>query len=445
MWPSIFPFLGREDQLAFCAEHPFLESCQQKIWPMGFPALHNPFVQSLFAFSQDSSAQSDATTQQFSTPWQAWNYAYGPVAEWDADVAAGKTPKTRFRPLDVLQERAKALCPQFRADSFSGGQLYWLGELCAKAGDAPRTLAAEKRYLALKEVRYRPQGRLTLAIQQMKIANTWEAAWETFRSILQEDPIDSSTEVQIRSAIDDEADKNESIALAWSKERYSLLLDRAKNPKPGTDPVSYVWVFTAGGDLVHRYYLAGQTEKATALVAELNQLKSVHPEEANRWGTDSVYAANMEMKPAPPIPVLKAMGRQPGSDLVQKGRIELVHFMFLRCPPCISDLSNLDKFEQRYKKENILIANVTTYQSALQPDHPSHSSVEAALNEARHKRSPHLMMALSPEQTLADYHVTAFPIIAVIDKEGRLRFIGQSQGFDEGKDVDRLIRKLLAE
>jgi hypothetical protein len=251
--------------------------------------------------------------------------------------------------------------------------------------------------------------------------------------------------VAVRVAIEEEADKTEMTALGWSQERYSLLLDRANNPKPGVPSVSYVWAFTAGGDLVHRYYLAGATDKATTLVAELNQLKAAHPEGAQGWGADYLNAANMEMNPAPKIPVLKAVGGQQGADLVQKGRVEVVHFIFLRCSPCITQLKYLDSMQKRFGKENVLVANVTTYKTALQPDAPAHSSVDSALQKTRKKESPHLSMVVAPERTLADFHVTAFPVLAVIDKEGRLRYEGLSNSFDEGEEIDRLVRKLLAE
>ncbi|HLK52936.1 MAG TPA: redoxin family protein [Candidatus Angelobacter sp.] len=388
---------------------------------------------------------SNNTDSHFSSPSQAWAYANGPAAEWDADVAAGKTPKSHFRPSGVTQERAKTLCPQFALESTSGEELYWLAKLCESGGAFPKGLSAAERYLTLPEATHGPDARLELSILQMRVSQAWETSWPTLRTILQEDPIESKAEVLIRTAIEEEADKNEATALGWSQERYSLLLERENNPKPESPAVPYVWIFTAGGDLVHRYYLAGEMDKATALVAELNQLKDAHPQEMRGWAADSLYTANMEMKPAPQIPVLKAVGRPVGADLVQKGRVEVVHFMFLRCPPCITDLRYLDEFEKRYRKENVLVANLTTYQSALQPDNPPHNSVEAALNKARHKRSPHLTMAVAPEQTLADYQITAFPVIAVIDKTGRLRYVGQSRGFDEGEELDRLVRKLLAE
>ncbi len=255
----------------------------------------------------------------------------------------------------------------------------------------------------------------------------------------------SEAEVLIRTAINEEAEKNEALALQWAQERYSLLLERAMNPEPSLTPTSYTWVEMAGGDLVHRYYLAGDTTKATALVAELNQLKDAHPEDVRGWGADYLRIANMEMKPAPQIPVLKALGRQPGADLVQKGRVEVVWFFFLNCSHCVTDMRYLNEFEKRYRKENLLIANLTTYKTAVRMEALPHTKVEAELDKTRRKKSPHLTMAVAPEQTLADYNITSFPRIVVIDKMGRLRYQGIPDGLDKGEDLDRLVRQLLAE
>jgi len=54
-------------------------------------------------------------------------------------------------------------------------------------------------------------------------------------------------------------------------------------------------------------------------------------------------------------------------------------------------------------------------------------------------------MALVPERTLQDYGITLFPVVVVIDKAGRLRYVGVSNGYDSGETIDRLVRRLLDE
>lgn len=392
-----------------------------------------------------SPAGTERTVPHFSSPSHAWAYVNEPKDEWEKALKAGKVPKSSTPVAGEIQRRAREQCQAFELDSVSGEGLYWLAKLCENAGMFPKGLAAAENYLAGTNSAQKVEAHLLLAGLQMRTTGNWEAAWTTYRTILQADPISAEQELAVRVAIGEEADTNEATALTWSQERYSILLDRASNFKPGTDPLPYVWILMAGGDLVHRYYIAGQTDKARALLAELNQLKAAHPEGATGWAADYLNAANMEMNPAPQIPVLTAIGRQPGSNLVQKGRVEVVHFIFLRCSPCVTQLKYLDSLQKRYGKENLLVTNVTTYQAALQPDTPPHSDVDSALEKTRKKESPHLAMVVAPEKTLADYQVKSFPVLAIIDKEGRLRFEGIPDGFDEGEELDRLVRKLLAE
>lgn len=382
---------------------------------------------------------------KFLSPSQAWAYASAELADWDAAVAARKEPKTRFRPAGEMEVRANALCPDFQLETVSGEELYWLAKLCEYEPKPLKALTAAEHYLATARPEHGSEARRLLAILQMRVTKRWESSWDTYRTILRSDPIDSEVEVAARVAIEEEADRDEVAALRWSQDRYTVLLERARNQQEGLPPVAYEWVLMAAGDLVHRYYLSGDADRATALVREMEELKQQHSGAFHGWAADAVNWAAMEMKPAPPVPVLKALGHVPGPDIVQKGRVEVVHFIFLRCAPCITQLPDLDDLQKRYKNKGVLVASVTTYRAALQPDLPPHAQIESALERVRKKESPQLTMAVSPEQTLAEYKVTAFPVLAVIDKHGRLRYTGQSNQFDEGEEIDRLVQKLLAE
>jgi hypothetical protein len=94
---------------------------------------------------------------------------------------------------------------------------------------------------------------------------------------------------------------------------------------------------------------------------------------------------------------------------------------------------------------DLLVADVTTYKAALQPDSPSQAEVESALAKMRRDKAPRVTMALVPEQALQDYRITLFPVVAIIDRAGRLRYEGVSNGYDSGEKIDRLVRRLLDE
>lgn len=400
----------------------------------------NLLLMAVLSLNQSASIGPDKV--RFDKPSEAFAYANSPMAEWEAAVNARKPPKTRIAPTAEVWHRAKALCPTFAVEDVSGEELYWLANLCKSKPNIG--LTALHSYLKGNGQQHRPEAHLLLSELEGRTTQSWVSAWDTLRTILQEDPIESQQEVRVRVAIGDEADKNEATALQWSEERYFLLLERLQNPKPGTPRVSPEYLIMAGADLAHRYYLAGRRDDATLLLWVLDAMQAQNVGQGG-WAAVQLNWANMETKPAPPIPVLHAAGGNPGTDIVQRGRVEVVSFFFLRCFPCISEMPELDDFQKRYPKNKVLVVDVTTYKVALQPDAPSHREVESAIGKLGRKKSHHLTMAVTAEQVLDDYGIYSFPVLAVIDKAGRLRYAGFSNDFDSGEAIDRLVRQLLDE
>jgi hypothetical protein len=105
----------------------------------------------------------------------------------------------------------------------------------------------------------------------------------------------------------------------------------------------------------------------------------------------------------------------------------------------------LQDFEKRYAKDRVLVADVTTYKAALQPDAASASTVETQMQKLRHKHARDLTMAIAPEKALQDYGIHSYPVVVVIDKHGRFRYSGFTITFDEGEEIDQLVQKLLLE
>jgi thiol-disulfide isomerase/thioredoxin len=374
-------------------------------------------------------------------PSEAYEFAYQPAAEWEEAVHAHKVPAHQVRPDDVAKQRAEALCPSFAIEDVSGEELYWLAKLCQR--DHAKALTALHRYLAGSELAHGPDARLLLAVLQMRTTGTWEAAWGTIRTLLQEDPIEP-VQGQIDGAIDDEATANPQEALKWSEERYAILLDRSQADKPGMPPVSPRFALIAGSDLVHRYYLAGQTDKAMKLLEEMNGFAESHPEAAQGWGAEDLHWANLEMHPAPPVAVVKLLGRTTPSRLIQTGRVELVSFFLLGCAPCMSELPSLNALQKRYGRK-LLVTDVTAYalNSYLEP--PTHSNIEASIERVLLKKAPGIEVAITSDTTLATYGIHSYPVVALVDKMGRLRYVGHDVTFEDDDPIGFLIRKLIQE
>jgi thiol-disulfide isomerase/thioredoxin len=391
----------------------------------------------LLLAAQFSSAQST-----FTKPSEAYDYARRPLTEWEAAIYEHKQPVTLLAPENLVWQRLRTLCPSFTVESVNGSEVFWLAKLCEQ--DAPKALLAVQRYLAGSELTHAPDARFLMAMLQMRTTGNWEASWETIRTILREDPI-QPVAGQIDSVIDDEARANPKKALEWSKERYSLLLDRSENEKPGTTPVAPSYVLSAGSDLVHRYYMAGETAPAVKVLDELNNFAKSNPDETADWGARLLHWANLEMHPPPAIPAVKMLRGNFSSDLIRPGRVELISFFFLGCYPCMRELPHLDALQKQYGEKKLLVTDVTSYKVNLHTSGSDHSIIDAALQKALLDSAPSIGVIITSDETLAGYGVKAFPVVAVVDKVGRLRYIGIDANLDEDAPVGHLIRQLIEE
>ncbi len=391
----------------------------------------------LLLFVQFPSAQS-----KFTKPSEAYDFARRPLTEWEAAISEHKQSVTLIAPENLVWQRLRELCPSFTVDSVNGSELFWLAKLCER--DAPKALLAVQRYLAGSESTHAPDARFLMAILQMRTTGNWEASWETIRTILREDPI-QPVEGQIDAVIDQEAGDDPTKALEWSKERYALMLDRSQNAKPGITPVASSYTLAAGSDLAHRYYMAGETGPAVKVLEELNTFARSHPDETADWGARVLHWANLEMHPPPAITAVKMLRGNFSSDLIRPGRVELISFFFLGCSPCMRKLPHLDALQKRYGEEKLLVTEVTSYKVNLYTTGSDYSKIDAALEKALLENAPSIGVVITSDETLARYGVNAFPVVAVVDKLGKLRYIGVDANIEEYDPVGRLIRELIEE
>lgn len=397
----------------------------------------------LIFFAQSLPAQST-----FTKPSEAYEFAQRPMTEWMAAIHSGKEPVTRTAPSGLVRQRAKALCLTFPLESVTGEELYWLAKLCDR--DPQKSLLAVERYLSGRELAHRAEARLLLAMGQVRATGNWESAWGTFRTMLQEDPIPPAqplpdVAIDLDAAIDDEARTNPKKALEWSKERYALLLERSHNLKPDVPPFSYSFVLSAGSDLVHRLYLASDTAQALKILDEMNSNAQHHPDGSNGWGAEELHWANLEMHPASAINVLKHFGTNSGAEVIQQGRVEVVSFFFLGCAPCVSELPHLNELQKRYGTKKLLVTDVTTYKANSYLSPSTDSNIETSLEKARLENAPDIGFVITSDETLATYGIHGFPTVAIVDKLGRLRYVGREINFDDDDSMGALIHTLIEE
>lgn len=329
----------------------------------------------------------------------------------------------------------------FAVEKQSGEELYYLALLCRDASDWQRSQIVIEHYLAVPAPPHVAEARLLLAFLY-RMQSQPDKAWQVLHVALEEDPIQSNMCSMVDTLIEDEP--NEAKALDRSAERYSILLKRVDNPKPDAAKVPYQWLVLAGTNLVHLYYLSERNDEAQKVLGQLNHLKEAHPNEVGGWAAEELHWANLEMRPAPSIPIRKLVSQKPISGLIQKGRVEVISFFFLGCAPCLGELPALNDLQKRHDNSKVLVADVTTYKANSFPQR-TQSKIEGALKETRRKKAPAVSMVVTSDETLADYGIHGFPVIAVIDKSGRLRYMGRDISFDEDDPVGHLVAKLVTQ
>ena len=109
------------------------------------------------------------------------------------------------------------------------------------------------------------------------------------------------------------------------------------------------------------------------------------------------------------------------------------------------ELPHLDALQKRYGEKKLLVTDVTSYKVNLHTTGSNHSIIEAALEKALTENAPSIGVVITSDETLASYGIKAFPIVAVVDTLGRVRYIGPDARFEEDDPVGQLIRELIEE
>jgi thiol-disulfide isomerase/thioredoxin len=147
----------------------------------------------------------------------------------------------------------------------------------------------------------------------------------------------------------------------------------------------------------------------------------------------------------PTITAVKMLRGDFSPDLIRPGRVGLISFFFLGCYPCMQELPHLEALQKRYGEKKLLVTGVTSYKVNLYTTGSDHSEIDAAVEKALLEGAPSIGVVITSDETLASFGVKAFPVVAVVDKLGKLRYIGNDANLEEDDPVGSLIRELIEE
>jgi thiol-disulfide isomerase/thioredoxin len=129
---------------------------------------------------------------------------------------------------------------------------------------------------------------------------------------------------------------------------------------------------------------------------------------------------------------LKSLTNENVSLASLKGKLVLIDFFYKSCYPCMLALPVLQSLHEKYKDKGLMIIGIDPYDKR-----------ESNIAEFLAKRGITYPVLLEGKQAANDYHVTGYPTIYLIDKNGII--IKAHSGYGEGteKELTKLIENNL--
>ena len=117
-----------------------------------------------------------------------------------------------------------------------------------------------------------------------------------------------------------------------------------------------------------------------------------------------------------------------------RGKVVLLNFWAVECPPCRIEMPELEKIHRRYSKQGLRVLGVTEMD-------PTRDQVIRSVKEL----GVTYPILLDPGGRIATlYGIEAHPTSFVIDAKGMVRFVNGGYLKGEEKDIEREIRNALA-
>lgn len=111
-----------------------------------------------------------------------------------------------------------------------------------------------------------------------------------------------------------------------------------------------------------------------------------------------------------------------------KGKLILIDFFYKSCYPCMQALPALQSLNEKFKDKGLKVIGIDPYDKK-----------EDNIAEFLSKRGVTYTVFLNGKDTAKDYHVSGYPTIYLIDKNGKIIFI--QEGF--GKDTENILEEII--
>jgi thiol-disulfide isomerase/thioredoxin len=202
--------------------------------------------------------------------------------------------------------------------------------------------------------------------------------------------------------------------------------------------------------------------REAAGAVEDEALKRVYAEktDALKSAIENALARGRELfatlgKPAAPLDVETWLSGEPLSPDETKGKVVLLDFWAVWCPPCIANMPRLNAWQEKYGEKGLVVVGLTHYHNytwdeaagraveslrQLSPDEEQ----ETLKRFAAHHKMQH-RIAIGGDGLEDYYHADTVPHLVLLDRAGAVRMYDVGGSPQRLVEMEAAIEKLLAE
>ena len=119
----------------------------------------------------------------------------------------------------------------------------------------------------------------------------------------------------------------------------------------------------------------------------------------------------------------------------QKGKVVLLDFWATWCPPCRESIPIIDSLYRKYKSQGFTVMGV-----ALERENDPNF-----FDKARSLGASYPVGLPISQESVANYPTQGIPYVALIDKQGRIRYTHDGYSPDEQSEFEKEINTLISE
>jgi thiol-disulfide isomerase/thioredoxin len=158
--------------------------------------------------------------------------------------------------------------------------------------------------------------------------------------------------------------------------------------------------------------------------------------------------------PAAPLAVSAWVNGAPLTDADLKGKVVLLDFWAVWCPPCIATFPHLREWNEKYADKGLVMIGLTQYynyswdadtnKAKKQEAKVSPEDEQAMLVKFAEEHDLKHRFAIQEGSDMSDYYaVSGIPHVVVIDQEGKIRLMRIGSGEKNASDISQLLAELL--